>query len=412
MKRRVVVTGMGIVSPIANSMIDLRAALRQGTCGVANITAFDTTDYRVKLAAEVKDLNMDAYFSPRELKFNDRFTQFAKIAASQAIINANLKDTDKQRTGILLGSGIGGLSSIENATKTLLERGPTRVSPYFIPMSLINLAAGEIAIDHNIHGEVQCIVTACSSATDSIGLGFQRIRDGYEDVVVTGGCEASITPVGISGFMAMRALCESDDVTRASIPFDKERKGFVMGEGAGILILEELEHAQKRQAKIYGEIVGYGSTCDAHHITAPSADGEFATKAMKKAIQDAGIREEDIDYINAHGTSTNLNDKTESKAIQNCFKSHRPYVSSTKSMTGHLLGASGAVEGIISVVALEEQFVPPTIHHVHSDEECDLNLVTNRGIQAKIEYAMSNSFGFGGHNASIIFKRWVDEDVV
>lgn len=412
MKRRVVITGMGIVSPIANSIVELREAIYQGKCGIGEITAFDTTDYRVKLAAEVKDLNTEAYFSARELKFNDRFTQFAKIAAAQALIGANLQECDKHRMGILLGSGIGGLASIENATKTVLERSPTRVSPYFIPMSLINLAAGEIAIDHQIHGEVQCIVTACSSATDSIGLAFQRIRDGYEDVVVTGGCEACITPVGISGFMAMRALSESENPHRASIPFDKERKGFVMGEGAGILVLEEMEQAIQRQAKIYGEVVGYGSTCDANHITAPSAEGEFATRAMQRAIQDAGLSEQDISYINAHGTSTHLNDKTESKAINQCFKNHRPFVSSTKSMTGHLLGASGAVEGIMSVLALEEQFVPPTINHQEFDEECDVNLVVNQGIPAELSYAMSNSFGFGGHNASVIFKRWVNEDVV
>lgn len=408
MKRRVVITGMGAVTPIGNTVEEVKKAIHEGVCGIREITAFDTTDYRVKLAAEVKDLSTEQYYTPRELKFNDRFTQFARIAAKQAMKDANLEECDKDRVGIILGSGIGGLSSIENATKTLCDRGPTRISPYFIPMSLINLAAGEIAIDHQIHGEVQCIVTACSSATDSIGLAFQRIRDGYEDAILAGGCEASITPVGIGGFMAMRALCESTDPKRASIPFDKERNGFVMGEGAGVLVLEELESAKKRGAKIYGEVVGYGNTCDANHITAPAAEGEFATKAMCKAIADAGIKPSDINYVNAHGTSTNLNDKTESKAMNNCFGEHKPYVSSTKSMTGHLLGASGAIEGIISVLALEEQFVPPTINHQIIDEECDVNLVLNKGIESELNYVMSNSFGFGGHNASIIFKRWED----
>lgn len=408
MKRRVVITGMGVVSPIGNTVEEVKQAIMDGKCGIGPITAFDTTDYRVKLAAEVKDLNMDQYFTARELKFNDRFTQFARIAAKQAIGEAKIDELDKDRIGIILGSGIGGLSSIENATKTLESRGPTRISPYFIPMSLINLAAGEIAIDHQIHGNVQCIVTACSSATDSIGLAYQRIRDGYEDVVVAGGCEASITPVGIGGFMAMRALCESTDPNRASIPFDKERNGFVMGEGAGILVLEELESAQKRGAKILGEVVGYGNTCDANHITAPAEQGEFATKAMRKAIADAKITPSDINYVNAHGTSTNLNDKTESKAMNHCFGEHKPYVSSTKSMTGHLLGASGAIEGIISVLALANQFVPPTINHQNIDEECNVNLVLNKGIQAELNYAMSNSFGFGGHNASVVFKKWED----
>ncbi|SJZ44157.1 beta-ketoacyl-ACP synthase II [Anaerorhabdus furcosa] len=408
MKRRVVITGMGVVSPIGNTVEEVKQAIMDGKCGIGPITAFDTTDYRVKLAAEVKDLNMDQYFTARELKFNDRFTQFARIAAKQAIGEAKIDELDKDRIGIILGSGIGGLSSIENATKTLESRGPTRISPYFIPMSLINLAAGEIAIDHQIHGNVQCIVTACSSATDSIGLAYQRIRDGYEDVVVAGGCEASITPVGIGGFMAMRALCESTDPNRASIPFDKERNGFVMGEGAGILVLEELESAQKRGAKILGEVVGYGNTCDANHITAPAEQGEFATKAMRKAIEDAKINPSDINYVNAHGTSTNLNDKTESKAMNHCFGEHKPYVSSTKSMTGHLLGASGAIEGIISVLALANQFVPPTINHQNIDEECNVNLVLNKGIQAELNYAMSNSFGFGGHNASVVFKKWED----
>lgn len=408
MKRRVVITGMGAVSPIGNTVNEVKESIHQGKCGIAPITAFDTTDYKVKLAAEVKDLNADEYYTPRELKFNDRFTQFARIAAKQAMKDSNLVVEENNSIGVLLGSGIGGLSSIENATKTLEQRGPSRISPYFIPMSLINLAAGDIAIDHKLHGSVQCIVTACASATDAMGIAFQRIRDGYEDTIVTGGCEASITPVGIGGFMAMRALCESTDPNRASIPFDQERCGFVMGEGAAVLVFEELESAKKRGAKIYAEVVGYGTTCDANHITAPAENGEYATIAMRKAIQDANITTKDISYINAHGTSTNLNDKTETKAINNCFQESKPYVSSTKSMTGHLLGASGAIEGVISVLALQDQFIPATINHKVSDENCDLNLVVNQGIEIEVNYAMSNSLGFGGHNASIIFKRWED----
>ncbi|MEG0239703.1 beta-ketoacyl-ACP synthase II [Anaerorhabdus sp.] len=408
MKRRVVITGMGAVSPIGNTVNEVKESIHQGKCGIAPITAFDTTDYKVKLAAEVKDLNADEYYTPRELKFNDRFTQFARIAAKQAMKDSNLVVEENNSIGVLLGSGIGGLSSIENATKTLEQRGPSRISPYFIPMSLINLAAGDIAIDHKLHGSVQCIVTACASATDAMGIAFQRIRDGYEDTIVTGGCEASITPVGIGGFMAMRALCESTDPNRASIPFDQERCGFVMGEGAAVLVFEELESAKKRGAKIYAEVVGYGTTCDANHITAPAENGEYATIAMRKAIQDANITTKDISYINAHGTSTNLNDKTETKAISNCFQESKPYVSSTKSMTGHLLGASGAIEGVISVLALQDQFIPATINHRVSDKNCDLNLVVNQGIETEVNYAMSNSLGFGGHNASIIFKRWED----
>ncbi|MEG0734657.1 beta-ketoacyl-ACP synthase II [Anaerorhabdus sp.] len=408
MKRRVVITGMGAVSPIGNTVDEVKKSIHDGKCGIAPIKSFDTTNFRVKLAAEVKELDTEKYFTPRELKFNDRFAQFARIAAKQAMEDSGINVEDNNSIGVLLGSGIGGLSSIENATKILEERGATRISPYFIPMSLINLAAGDVAIDHKLHGSVQCIVTACASATDAMGIAFQRIRDGYEDTIVTGGCEAAITPVGIGGFMAMRALCEKEDVNRASIPFDKERSGFVMGEGAAILVFEELEIAKKRGAKIYAEVVGYGATCDANHITAPAENGEYATIAMQKAINDGNLKAKDISYINAHGTSTNLNDLTETKAIKNCFKEYKPYVSSTKSMTGHLLGASGAIEGVISVLALQDQFIPATINHNVIDENCDLNLVLNTGINTKVKYAMSNSLGFGGHNASIIFKHWED----
>lgn len=403
--RRVVITGMGVVSPIGNTVDEILNSIKSSTCGIKPIKSFDTTDFKVKLAAEVENVNFDDYFSPRDLKFNDRFTQFARVAAKQAIANSGLVMEEDNNVSIILGSGIGGLASIENASKTIETRGPSRISPYFIPMSLINLAAGAIAIDHNCHGMVHSVVTACAAATDAIGLSFHHIKNGYSDVVISGGCEAAITPVGIGGFMAMRALSESTDPNRASIPFDKERSGFVMGEGAAVLVLEELEHAKARNATILAEVIGYGTTCDANHITAPSPGGIFASKAMKLALKDAGISSNDIDYINAHGTSTPLNDKTETSAINNVF-THKPFVSSTKSMSGHLLGTSGALEALICVLSLQNGILPATINHREADEECNLNLVLNEAKEADITIAMSNSLGFGGHNASIILKKW------
>lgn len=410
MKRRVVITGMGVVSPIGNNVEEVWDALQEGRCGIGKVTHFDTSEFRAKLAGEVKDLDMEQYFTKRELKFNDRFTQFARIAAKQAYADSGLsEDTIKADAfGVILGSGIGGIATIEGASTTLKDRGPSRVSPYFIPMALINLAPGSVAIDLGAKGNVSSVVTACAASTNAIGEAFHRIRDGYEDIIASGGSEASITPVAMAGFASMRALHEGEDPMRASIPFDAQRKGFVMGEGAGVLILEELEHALARKANIYGEIVGYGSTCDANHITAPLADGSSAAKAMQMAVKDAALQMQDVDYINAHGTSTPLNDSSETLAVKKAFgkDAMKPYVSSTKSMSGHLLGASGALEAIISTLAVQNDFVPATINYQHKDEACDLNLVVNEGLHTPVHVAMSNSLGFGGHNASIIIRKW------
>lgn len=410
--RRVVITGLGAVSPIGNDVNTVWNSIEQGVCGIAPITHFDTSDYKVKLAGEVKDLDMEAYFSKRDLKFNDRFTQFARIVSKQAMIDAGFeKDPDDaMRFGCMIGSGIGGIDTIEQASKTLEGRGPSRVSPFFIPMSLANLAAGQVAIDWGLKGATSCVVTACAAASNAIGEAFHRIRDGYEDVMLTGGSEAAITPLAIAGFQSMRALHTGEDANRASIPFDADRSGFVMGEGAGALVLEELEHAKARDAKIYAEIVGYGASCDAHHITAPLDDGSGGAQAMVQAIKDAKILPENIDYINAHGTSTPLNDKTETAAVKAAFKEHayQLAMSSTKSNTGHLLGASGAIEAIISIKALQNSLIPPTIHYQNPDAQCDLDIVANTPRKQDIRYAMSNSLGFGGHNASLIFKKWED----
>lgn len=409
MKRRVVVSGMGAVSPIGNSVEELWQGIRTHRCGIDAITHFDTADYKVKLAAEVKDLDMEQYFSKRDLKFNDRFTQFARIAAKQAMQDSGL-DVHKEnmeRFGVIIGSGIGGIATIEQAQKNMESRGPNRVSPFFIPMTLANLAAGTVAIDWGAKGHCSCVVTACAAASNAIGEAFHKIRAGQEDIILAGGSEAAITPLAIAGFMSMRALYEGEDKARASIPFDKERKGFVMGEGAGILVLEEYEHAKARGAHIYGEIVGYGATCDAYHITAPAPDGSGGAKAMIQAIEDAGIEKEQIGYINAHGTSTPLNDRTETAAVKLAFGEHAHHLamSSTKSNTGHLLGASGAIEAIITIKALQEGYIPATIHYEQADEECDLDIVANEGRAASLAYAMSNSLGFGGHNASLVFAK-------
>lgn len=410
--RRVVITGMGIVCPIGNTLDETWESVKANRCGVGEITAFDTSDYKVKLAAEVKDLDTEQYFSKREMKFNERFTQFARIAAKQAYADAGLEDSglDRDRFGVIVGSGVGGLRKIEESTETLNSRGPGRVSPFFIPMAMVNLAPGNIAIDLQARGICSSSVTACASGTNSIGEAFHRIRFGYEDVIAAGGSESTITPLGIAGFQSMRALYSGDDPRRASIPFDKERSGFVMGEGAGILMLEELEHAKARGAKIYAEVVGYGTSCDAHHITAPLEDGSGAVKSMKNALKDGELAVSDVDYINAHGTSTALNDKGETAAVKALFGDHAKelMISSTKSMTGHLLGGSGAVEAVITVKALQDGFVPATLNYQVPDPECDLNVVPNEGVKKDIHCAISNSFGFGGHNATLAFAKWED----
>lgn len=411
MKRRVVISGLGVVSPIGNDIESFWKSILEQKCGIDEITLFDTSNHKVKIAAEVKDLDFEAYFSKRDLKFNDRFIQFARIASKQAYQDANFETIDSNRFGVIISSGIGGIETIANGANVLQEKGPSRVSPFFIPMSLVNLAAGNVAIDLNAKGYCNSSVTACAAATNSIGEAFHKIRDGYLDVVLAGGSEAAITPLAIAGFTNMKALSETENKYRASIPFDKQRNGFVMGEGAGVLVLEELEHALKRNAKIYAEIVGYGNSCDAYHITAPSSDGSGAAQAIQNAILDASIQASDLVYINAHGTSTPMNDRIETSAVKLALQNHARniYMSSTKSYTGHLLGASGAVEAIITALATKYDYIPATINYQEFDEECDLNIVANKPIHTSVNYAMSNSFGFGGHNASLIFKKWEEQ---
>ena len=408
--RRVVVTGLGAITPIGNNVTDTWNSVKEGTCGIAEITAFDTTDRKVKLAGEVKNFVPEDYLDKRDVRKMDRFTQFAVAAAKEAMADSGLdvEKEDTSRCGVIVSSGIGGLGTIEAEDKKGMEKGYDRVSPYFIPMAISNMAAGNIAITVGFHGMCTCVVTACASGTNAIGDAFHNIRDGYSDVMLCGGSEASITPLGMGGFTSLKALSQAEDPSRASIPFDKERSGFVMGEGAGMLILEEYEHAVKRGAKIYCEIVGYGANCDAHHMTAPLEDGSMAAKCMNMAVKDAGLMPENIDYINAHGTSTPLNDKGETGAVKLAFGEHakKLMISSTKSMTGHLLGASGAVEGVITALCVKNDFVPATINYQTPDENCDLDIVPNVGRNTRVTCAMSNSLGFGGHNATIVFKKY------
>lgn len=412
MKRRVVITGLGALSPVGNDVPTLWDSIVNCKCGIDKITKFDTSEYKVKLAGEVKDLDVERYFDKRSVKFNDLFTVYARIAAKQAFEDSGIdtESIDKTRFGVIFATGIGGIRTIEVTEDKLQSQGPGRVSPFFIPMSIANMAAGNVAIDLDAQGHCSSVVTACAAATNAIGEAFHKIRDGYEDIMMAGGCEAAVTPLSVAGFQAMKALHVGDDVNRASIPFDKDRSGFVMGEGAGALVLEEYEHAKRRGAKIYAEIAGYGATCDAFHITAPMEDGAGGARAMIKALEDASIQPSDIDYINAHGTSTPLNDKTETKAVKTAFGEHAKnlLISSTKGNTGHLLGASGAVESVICVKAIENSFVPPTINYINPDEECDLNIVANTPIKKDLRYVMKNSLGFGGHNASLIFKKAED----
>ena len=409
--RRVVVTGLGAITPIGNNVKDMWEGVKSGRCGIDKITRYDTEGRKVTLAAEVKDFNPEGIIEKSDLRKMDLFTAYAVTAADEAMKDAMLdlssSGIDAGRCGVIMSSGIGGLSTIENEDKRGLEKGYDRVSPHFIPMAISNMAAGHIAIRYGFHGMVTCVVTACASGTNAIGDGFRQIRDGYSDVMLVGGAESCITTLGIGGFSAMKALSTADDPGRASIPFDKERGGFVMGEGAGVLILEDYEHAKKRGAKIYCELAGYGVSCDAHHITAPLEDGSMAARAMADAMKDAGCEPSDIAYINAHGTSTHLNDAGETKAIKLALgeNAKKVMISSTKSMTGHLLGASGAVEAVITSLAVKSDLVPATINYKVPDEECDLDYVPNTMREAKINYAMSNSLGFGGHNASLIFKK-------
>lgn len=409
-KRRVVVTGIGTINPIGHNVEETWKSIEEGKCGIAPISLFDTKGMKVTLAGEVKDFDVTKYIDKKEAKKMDRFIQMGMIASHEAMLDSGLdiNNIDSHRFGVIVSSGIGGLGSIEKNYQTREKRGFDRVSPFFIPMTISNLAAGHIAIAYHAQGLCTCPVTACAGGTNAIGDAFRNIRDGYQDVMIAGGCEASVTPLGIGGFTSMKALSDATDPNRASIPFDKERNGFVMGEGAGILILEELEHALKRGAHIYGEMTGYGVSCDAHHITAPLPNGEGGAYAMQNALDDAGISYDVIDYINAHGTSTHLNDLCETEAIKSVFKEHayKLAVSSTKGHTGHCLGAAGGIEAVLSVLALKHDFIPPTLNYQVKDEECDLNVVPNVGVKKDLHYVMSNSLGFGGHNASIIFKEY------
>lgn len=412
MKKRVVITGLGAVTPLGNDVDTFWNNVKNGVCGIDFIKSFDTENFKSKLAAEVKDFIPEKFLDKREVRRLDKFSQFAMASAEEALKDSGLDlDTlDKYRFGVLVGSGIGGIGTIEKEHVTLMEKGPGRVRPIFIPMIIGNMAAGNIAIKFGAKGVCTTVVTACATGTNAIGESYKMIEDGRADVMIAGGTEASITPLSIAGFISLTALSRSDDPKRASIPFDKERGGFVMGEGAGIVILESLEHAKKRNANIYAEVVGYGSTCDAYHITAVDPEGEGPARAMKIAIEEAGIDKEEVSYINAHGTGTPTNDKSETKAIKLVFgdKAKHIPISSTKSMTGHLLGAAGAIEAIVCVKSVQDNYIPPTIGYREADEECDLDYVPNEGRSTEVKYAMSNSFGFGGHNAVILLKKWSD----
>lgn len=411
MKRRVAVVGIGTVNPAGNSVEESWPNIRDGVTGIDRITKFDSDEVGVgvTLAGEVKDFDLTKRLDKREARHEARFTQFALYAAAEAIemSGLTLSEEEQNRAGVIVSCGIGGLDVIEEQHMRGVERGYDKVNPFFIPMTISNMAAARIAINHNLKGMCSCPVTACAGGTNAIGDAFHRVRDGYEDIMVCGGTEASITKLAIAGFSNMKALCQATDKNRASIPFDNERSGFVMGEGAGILVLEEMEHAKARGAKILAEIVGYGSNCDAYHITSPAPGGEGGAACMSLAIQDANLTPEKISYINAHGTSTHLNDSGETKAIHQVFGEHSGsvMVSSTKGVTGHLLGGAGGVEAVISVKTLMEQTVPPTANYKVPDPECDLDYVPNEPRKTEVNYVLSNSLGFGGHNASIIFGK-------
>ncbi|KIU12073.1 3-oxoacyl-ACP synthase [Bacillus subtilis] len=409
-KKRVVVTGLGALSPLGNDVDTSWNNAINGVSGIGPITRVDAEEYPAKVAAELKDFNVEDYMDKKEARKMDRFTQYAVVAAKMAVEDAELNITDEiaPRVGVWVGSGIGGLETLESQFEIFLTKGPRRVSPFFVPMMIPDMATGQISIALGAKGVNSCTVTACATGTNSIGDAFKVIQRGDADVMVTGGTEAPLTRMSFAGFSANKALSTNPDPKTASRPFDKNRDGFVMGEGAGIIVLEELEHALARGAKIYGEIVGYGSTGDAYHITAPAQDGEGGARAMQAAIKDAGIAPEEIDYINAHGTSTYYNDKYETMAIKTVFgeHAHKLAVSSTKSMTGHLLGAAGGIEAIFSILAIKEGVIPPTINIQTPDEECDLDYVPDEARRQELNYVLSNSLGFGGHNATLIFKKY------
>lgn len=410
MKKRVVITGAGVVHPLGFGVEKFWDSIKEGKCGISNVTKFDTTNFDTKVGAEIKDFEPTDYIDKKEAKRMDTFTQYAMAASKMAIISSGIKFEQENpfRAGVIVGSGIGGIETLEDQHSTLLNKGPGRVSPFFIPMMIANMASGRIAIEYGLQGFNECVITACATSNNALGDAFKVIQRGDADIMVTGGAEAAITPLSYAGFCSNKAMTTNPDPLTACRPFDAERDGFIMGEGSGILILEELEHAVNRGASIIAEIVGYGCTCDAHHITAPHPEGIGGINCMKMAIADAGIKPEEVGYINAHGTSTPLNDPGETSVIKKVFGDHayKLAVSSTKSMTGHILGAAGAVEAIISAMALKEGFLPPTINYKTPDPACDLDYVPNKGRKTDIRYALSNALGFGGHNAAIILKKY------
>lgn len=406
---RVVITGYGVTSPIGNDPETFLASLKNGTHGIGEIKQFDASETGITLAAEVKDFPLEKYFKKKDTKRMETYSLYAIYSALEAIemSGLELEAIDRERLGVMIGSGVGGLGTIQDQVLKMNDKGPKRVSPMFVPMAIVNMAAGNVALRIGAKGICTSTVTACASGTHSIGEAFRNIKHGYSDVILAGGAESCINKIGIAGFASLTALSDATDPDRASIPFDTERNGFVMGEGAGILVLESLEHAQKRGAKILGEIVGYGATCDAYHMTAPDPKGEGASRAIKEAINEAGIDPADVNYVNAHGTSTQANDKAESQAILSAL-TENAYVSSTKSLTGHLLGGAGGVEAVASLLALQNQFIPPTINVKEVDPEIKANIVINEAKETEVNYAVSNSLGFGGHNAVICLKRWED----
>lgn len=411
--RRVVVTGMGAVTPLGNTAEEFKENIMAGKNGVAKITHFDATETGITVAAEVKDFDPTLYMEKKEAKRMDMFSVYGIAAATQAMKDSGLtaESMNADRLGVIVSSGIGGMTTIQDQVIRMNTKGPKRVAPFFVPMAIGNMAAGNIAIKVGAKGICTSIVTACASATNAIGEAFRNIKHGYSDVILAGGAEATICEIGISGFAALTALTPATDPNHASIPFDKERSGFVMGEGSGVLVLEDLEHALNRGAKIYGEVVGYGSNCDAFHITSPNPDGSGAGKCMVQAMEEAGITSSEVSYINAHGTSTPTNDGAETTAIKYALgeEAKNIPISSTKSMVGHLLGAAGAVEAIACLAAIEKNFIPPTIGLEVADEACDLDYVPKKGRDHEVEYTLSNSLGFGGHNAVICLKKWRGE---
>lgn len=410
MSRRVVITGTGVIHALGHGTANFWNAIKEGKNGITRITRFDSSRIDTKVASEITDFDPSLYFEKKEAKRLDLFTQYAIAASCMAMEESGIdvKNEDPFRLGVLIGSGIGGILTLEEQKEILMEKGPQRVSPFFIPMMIANMASGYAAIRFGFQGFNECVVTACATANHAIGDAFNAIRWGMADVMLTGGSEAALSELAFAGFCSAKAMTTETDPERACRPFDKNRSGFVMGEGAGILILEELEHALKRGANIIAEVIGYGCTCDAYHVTAPHPEGAAGIKAMQLAMNDAGIKPEQVGYINAHGTSTPLNDTTETMVVKKVFGDHayKLAISSTKSMTGHLLGAAGGIEAIITAMALKEGFLPPTIHLETPDEECDLDYVPNQGRKADIKYALSNALGFGGHNGVIALKKY------